>query len=209
MKNTDQYKCPVGKQGRIVAAAMNRGHKNLTTWGLTFVDISPESIILDVGCGGGKTIARLTKLASKGKVLGIDHSAEMVRYSEKVNKKLVEEKRVQIFERSVVNTGFSDNYFDLVTAFETYYFWPNLQSAFEEIKRILKPKGKFLMTNEMIKDGVYEVKHAEIIKEAQLCLYPIEDIKKLLESVGFKDVKVFTKEGSAWNTVLSYKLGGN
>jgi uncharacterized SAM-dependent methyltransferase len=62
------------------------------------------------------------------------------------------------------------------------------------------------MTNEMIKDGAYEVKHSEIIKEAQLCLYPIEDIKKLLENVGFKDVKVFTKEGSAWNTILSHKL---
>ena len=55
----DQYRCPTGLQGRIVAAGMNRGHSDLTTWGLKKARIEPEFVILDVGCGGGKTIKRL------------------------------------------------------------------------------------------------------------------------------------------------------
>jgi len=205
----DQYECPTGKQGRIIAASMNIRHKKLTTWGLSFVDILPESIILDIGCGGGRTINRLANLAVKGKVFGIDQSAEMVRYSKKINRRLIEEKHVEIFEKSVENTGFTNNFFDLVTAFETYYFWTNLPAAFMEIKRILKPDGKFLMTNEMIKDGVYEIENAEIIKKAHVHLYTIEEIKKLIEKAGFGDVKVFRGSNPEWNTFLACKMCTN
>jgi len=50
----------------------------------------------------------------------------------------------------VDKTGFRDNFFDLVTAIETYYFWSSLPDAFKEIQRILKADGNFLMINEMI-----------------------------------------------------------
>jgi len=54
-------------------------------------------------------------------------------------------------------------FFDLVTAVETCYFWPNLKDAFIEIKRVLKKGGYLLIISEMIKDGTYEVENAEVI----------------------------------------------
>jgi len=41
---------------------------------LSHVSIKPHDEILDVGCGGGRTIAKLTEIASAGKVYGIDYS---------------------------------------------------------------------------------------------------------------------------------------
>lgn len=201
----DQYKRPTGSRGRVVAALMNQRHKALTSWGLTHVNIEPDYVILDVGCGGGKTVSRLAQLAVLGKVFGIDYSVDMVEYSKKVNKKLIAENRVEIIEDTVEKTGFPDNFFDLVTAIETYYFWPSFPDALQEIKRVLKPDGKLLMVNEMVKDGVYEVEHAEIIEKAQVRLISLEEIRNIMQSVGFANVQVFTKVKSPWNAILAQK----
>jgi ubiquinone/menaquinone biosynthesis C-methylase UbiE len=201
----DQFRCPTGRRGRFIAASMNREHKPLTLWGLTHVNIAPDYLILDVGCGGGKTVSRLAQRTPIGKVFGIDYSADMVKYSKKVNKKLIGENRVEIVEAAVEKTGFPDNFFDLVTAVETYYFWPNLSDALREIRRVLKPNGKLLMVNEMVKDGVYEIKNAKMIAQTHVRLIPLEEIKNTLLSVGFADVQVFTKAGSPWNAVLAQK----
>jgi len=201
----DQYRCPTGSEGRIVAAAMNKDHEALTTWGLTHLTIASDYLILDVGCGGGKTINRLAQQATQGKVFGIDYSPDMVEYAKEVNKKFIAENKVEILEASVEKTGFPSDFFNLVTACETYYFWSSLPDAFTEIKRILRSNGKFLMINEMVKDGVYEVKHAKLIEKAHVHLVTLEEISNRLQSAGFVDVKVFRKEGSAWNAVVAQK----
>jgi ubiquinone/menaquinone biosynthesis C-methylase UbiE len=160
---------------------------------------------LDVGCGGGKTVNRLARLAPLGKVFGIDYSADMVKYSKKVNKKLIAEDRVEIVSGSVEKMGFSDRFFDLITAIETYYFWPTFSGALTEILRVLKPGGHLLMVNEMVKDGVYEVKYAKTIEKAHVHLVPLDETRDTMEAVGFQDVQIFTKSGSPWNAVLAKK----
>jgi ubiquinone/menaquinone biosynthesis C-methylase UbiE len=201
----NQFKRPTGFRGRLVAALMNRNHKPLSLWGLSHVNIHPDYLILDVGCGGGKTVSRLAQRTGQGKVFGIDHSADMVKYAQKVNRKLVAENRVEITEGSVEKMTFPDNFFDLVTAFETYYFWVSLPEALQEIKRVLKPNGKLLMVNEMVKDGVYEVEHAKLIEKTHVHLFQLEEIQNIMYSVGFGDVQIITKAESPWNAILAQK----
>jgi 2-polyprenyl-3-methyl-5-hydroxy-6-metoxy-1,4-benzoquinol methylase len=45
---------PQGKLGNIQLKSMNKEHTPVSLWGLKHLDISPDDIILDVGCGGGK-----------------------------------------------------------------------------------------------------------------------------------------------------------
>ena len=80
-----QYRYPTGDLGRIVAANMNKEHWDLITWGLKHVGVKSGFVILDVGCGGGKTISRLARRAGQGKVYGLDQSADMVDYSTQIN----------------------------------------------------------------------------------------------------------------------------
>lgn len=201
----DQFQCPTGRPGKIVATLMNKGHEALTTWGLTHITINPDFTILDVGCGGGKTINRLAMRVPDGKVYGIDYSPTMVEFTRKINKKYVEAGKVEVTEAKVDKTGFPDCTFDLVTAVETYYFWSSLPDAFAEIKRILKPGGKLLMVNELIKDGIYDVDQAEIIKKTHVRLYALGEIRELLEKAGFVSVKVSVKEKMPWNAIVAQK----
>ncbi len=200
-----QYRCPTGVLGRTVAANMNKEHWDLTTWGLKHVNIKPGFVVLDVGCGGGKTISRLARRAAQGKVYGLDQSADMVDYSRQINRTLIAKNRVEIVQGAVEKTGFKDEFFDLVTAVETYYFWPNLAGAFKEIKRILKKGGHLLIINEMIKDGAYEVENAEIIAKTQVHLVPLREMQWILHSAGYSSVRVFRKRKSDWNAIVAQK----
>jgi ubiquinone/menaquinone biosynthesis C-methylase UbiE len=200
-----QYRCPTGVLGRNVATNMNKGHWDLTTWGLKHVSIKSDSVILDVGCGGGKTISRLARRAVHGKVYGIDHSGDMVDFSREFNKKLITANRVDIVQSKVEKTGFKGDFFDLVTSIETYYFWPNLADAFQEIKRILKKGGYLLIISEMIKDGVYEVENAEIIAKTTVNLVPLQEMQRILVSVGYSNVEVYRKRKSVWNAIVAQK----
>jgi ubiquinone/menaquinone biosynthesis C-methylase UbiE len=200
-----QYRCPTGDLGRAVAADMNKGHWDLTTWGLKHIDIKPGRVILDVGCGGGRTISRLARRTGQGKVYGLDQSADMVDYAKQINRTLITKNRVEIVQGSVEKTGFKDEFFDLVTAVETYYFWPNLADAFKEIRRILKKGGHLLIISEMIADGAYEVENAEIITKTKVHLVPLQEIQRILISTGFDTVKVYRKRKSDWNAILAQK----
>ena len=198
----DQYQCPTGPRGTLVAAMMNQQHAKLTLWGLSKITVGPEFVILDVGCGGGKTMGKLAKMAPQGKVFGLDYSLDMVKFSKKTNKTLVGKSRVEIIQGSVEKIGFREDFFDLVTACETYYFWKKFPDALKEIKRVLKPGGKLLLVNEL----KYRATPAKVIKETHVKLFSLEEIRRTLQTIGFVGVRVFTEVDSDWNAIVAQKI---
>ena len=140
---------PEGLFGRLMVNGMNGGgHAKLAEWGLKELYISENADILDVGCGGGANIARLLRYAPKGRVTGIDYSPVSVKKSREVNAKAIAAGRCQVLEGSADALPFEEESFDLVTAFETVYFWPEIEKCFAGIKCILKDGGSFVVVNE-------------------------------------------------------------
>ncbi len=189
---------PKGFWGKMMIRSMNKGHFEVTGWGLEHTDIKEDFTILDVGCGGGKTVERLSKLSPKGKVYGIDYSELAVKKSVKCNKKSIKHGRVQIDHGSVSNLPYKDETFDLITAVETYYFWPDKINDLKEIKRVLKPDGKVLLVFEMCKDSSSPDKWAEVEKLANIKAVGEAEIRNALIKAGFLNVKTFTKNNTTW-----------
>jgi ubiquinone/menaquinone biosynthesis C-methylase UbiE len=128
----------------------------------------------------------------------------MVDFSKKQNLQLASQGKIQFIQASVDAQSFPNGFFDLVTAIETIYFWPDLPKAFCEINRVLKPEGKLLVISEIIKDGKFEVENAEIIAKTHVKLLKLNELRELLGAAGFS-VKAIRKSGSPWNLVIALK----
>lgn len=129
----------------------------------------------------------------------------MVDFSKQQNRCFIAEGKIMLVQASVDALCFQGGFFDLVTAVETFYFWPNLHRAFHEIHRVLKPDGRLLIVSEMIKDGIYEAEHKEIIAKTRVKLYPFSQLQAQLEDEGFS-VNFIRKPGSAWNVIVAQKI---
>ena len=142
-----QFSRPSSLMGRLLLRSMNIGHGRLHQWGLKAAGIQLTDRVLDVGCGGGKAISRILE-ETRREVAGIDHSPEAVKTARSVNRAAVSSGRLRIVESSVESLPFRDGFFDVVTAFETTYFWPELQAGLTEIRRVLSPGGRLVIANE-------------------------------------------------------------
>ena len=204
-KMVGQCRKPAGLFGRFVGMGMNTGHGKLRRWGLSHISINLDAFILDVGCGGGKAVQELARISLTGKVCGIDYSEEMVRLARKINKKFVENGHVGILHGSVSSLPFPDGMFDLVTAFETYYFWPNLIDDLKETKRVLKPGGTLLIANEVYKHEKFEKRNLRWAKWGDMMLHTPEEYREFLTEAGYSDVMIFDIPEKNWITALAKK----
>src|SRR5215469_3707965 len=91
-----QVRKPSGWLGRRIVRAMNVSHATMTDWGLQHMTVPTEAAILDIGCGGGRTVQRLAALAQKGNVVGLDYSRASVVVAQNTNAKEVKAGRVHI-----------------------------------------------------------------------------------------------------------------
>lgn len=142
-----QFSRPSSLMGRLLLRSMNIGHGRLHQWGLKAAGIQLTDRVLDVGCGGGKAISRILE-ETRREVAGVDHSPEAVKTARSVNRAAVSSGRLRIVESSVESLPFRDGFFDVVTAFETTYFWPELQAGLTEIHRVLNRGGRLVIANE-------------------------------------------------------------
>lgn len=142
-----QFSRPSSLMGRLLLRSMNIGHGRLHQWGLKAAGIQLTDRVLDVGCGGGKAISRILE-ETRREVAGVDHSSEAVKTARSVNRAAVSSGRLRIVESSVESLPFRNGFFDVVTAFETTYFWPELQAGLTEIHRVLNRGGRLVIANE-------------------------------------------------------------
>ena len=138
-------KKPEGFWGRVILREMNKRHTLLSEWGIVW---NKEWNVLDIGCGGGANLTQLMHRCPQGKAYGIDISPESVLFAQKKNKKYLST-RCFIEQGTVDTLPYTDEMFDVVTAFETVYFWNDLPKAFTEVTRVLKRNGHFLICCEL------------------------------------------------------------
>ncbi len=181
---------------------MNIGHGKLTDWGLSYLDIKEADIILDIGCGGGRTVNKLAKAAQKGKVSGIDFSDTSVKLSSKLNEQYINLGKVNIRKASVSSIPFPDNFFDIITAIETYFFWPDLGNDLKEVLSVLKPNGKLLIVSEFYKNSKNEKsinKWAKYSNTKDFMKYQTkEEFKQTFINAGYNDVEIKNHMKHGW-----------
>jgi ubiquinone/menaquinone biosynthesis C-methylase UbiE len=170
----------------------------LTDWGLKYLSIDKRDTVLDVGCGGGRTVQKLAAIATEGKVYGIDHSESSVAASHRTNVQWIETGRVEICQGSVSRLPFPDGMFDLATGVETHYFWPDLSADVREVLRVLKPGGKLIIIAEAYRGGKYANRMQKLADLTNWEVLSASEHRELFMKAGYSDVQVFEQYDKGW-----------
>lgn len=202
-----QCRKPSGPVGRRILAAMNQRHSRVTDWGLAHVTIGGAFTILDVGCGGGRTVQKLAAAASEGKVCGIDYSPTSVAHAVETNRADIAGGRVDIREGTVSRLPYPDATFDLATAVETHYYWPNLIDDLREVLRVLKPGASLALIAETYRGqmGWFVLVLPMLLLGAKYLT--VDQHREAFTAAGFVDVQVSVDRGKGWICAVGKKAG--
>ncbi|AKT90934.1 SAM-dependent methyltransferase [Campylobacter ureolyticus RIGS 9880] len=195
-QNRSQVKFPDGIDGIKTLKRMNEAHNEGALWAISKINLdeNKQLNILDIGCGGGQNLLNLSIKFKNSTLFGIDYSPTSISLSNEICQGI--KNRVFLEVLDVHKMSFSDSKFDLVTAFETLYFWENLDIAFNEIKRVLKKDGKFMIFLEGTTKQTLE-KWENLGEGIKLKnkLNPTE-VKEILNKNGFLNVEIYQKDKS-------------
>ncbi len=193
-----QWRKPAGRSGRVLALVLNISHTKGTNWGLKHITIERNFTILDVGCGGGGAVSKLAKIATEGKIYGIDFSEECVNVSRRTNRQGIRTGQVEIFQGSVAGMPFPDRMFDLVTAVNSHYYWPDLSSDMREVLRILKPGGCVALIGESYKGGKFDERDRRFVEWTNLTNHSVNELGEIISKTGFSDIQMFEEYNKGW-----------
>ncbi|MGN1130125.1 MAG: class I SAM-dependent methyltransferase, partial [Ruminococcus sp.] len=194
---------PKGFWGKMMIRNMNKNHFEVTGWGLSHWDFKPTDVTLDVGCGGGMTVNRISKMVQKA--YGVDYSELAVNKAEKLNKKQIKSGKAEFCQASVSHLPFDDNMFDVVTAVETYYFWPDKLNDLKEVLRVLKSGGKLLMVFGMCRVEDNPDKWQEVEELINIKSVTEQEITDILKEAGYVNIKTDVVPENSWLTAVAEK----
>ena len=189
---------PHGEAGIEMLMGMNEHHSAVTGWALDFLELGAEDIVLDIGCGGGETLRRMSEKISEGKLYGVDHSEVSVMLSEKHNMKDVECGKISIIKASVEKLPFEENTFDKIITVESFYFWPDPAENLREVRRVLRKGGRLFIVADINGDAELDEKDIEGIRKFHLFNPTVAEFRSLLGNAGFIDIRIHTQPGEKW-----------
>lgn len=193
---------PIGLRGKLMLALLNSGHGPLSIWGFSYLRVASDASVLDIGCRGGANIKRLLQMSPDGRVMGVDHSKASVHSARRLNQGDIDKKRCDIVQGNVMQLPFSEKRFDLVTACETIYFWPDLGKAFAQVHRVLRSGGTFCICNEFCGRDRKGERWTSCIDG--MVIYRVEQLQAILTVAGFGNIKVHEND-NGWVCVTAQK----
>ena len=183
---------------------MNIHHRGLSEWALSKIPDIACRKILDIGCGGGMLISLLSGRFPDAEIFGVDISDEAVRATKELNKDLVNRGKCHISLDSVSELPFSDGVFDLVTAFETYFFWPDLDDDLRKAAGKVAENGCLVIVSETYPHPDFKEKNDETIRLYGLDLRDNDVMASMIAACGM-DVTVHEVVEKNWVAFVGKK----
>lgn len=204
MTKISQYGKPEGEEGREIIRSMNAHHRKLSGWALSFIKDAKPAKILDIGCGGGMQMSLMRGMFPEADITGLDHSPEAVAAASEANSDAVTSGKCRVMEGSVEGLPFRNGSFDLVTAFETYFFWPDLESSIAEACRTVAPGGMILIVSESYPSLLFRRTNEKNRRLYGVNVVGNESMRSMLEAAGMS-VETRTRKLRNWVCFIGRK----
>jgi SAM-dependent methyltransferase len=123
------------------------------------------------------------------------------------NKRWIAAGRVEIRQGSVSQLPFPDGTFDVISAVETHYYWPDPASDVREILRVLKPGGRLVVIAETYRGRSGDALYRPAMKLLRATYLTEDGHRELLSAAGFTDVVVSVEPSKGWICVVGRRPG--
>jgi SAM-dependent methyltransferase len=168
------YRKPVGHYGFFRVAVEN-------------LQLQPEDVFLEVGCGGGILLDMVLQTVQRA--CGIDHSPDMVELARQKNAQALSEGRVEIMQGDVGTLPWGENQFTCAAGVEMLYFVDDPVQALRELYRVLKSGGRLVfVTGAQPTSALSKFLSAPWLR--YLRFHSDDELASMLRRAGFQTVQV-------------------
>ena len=177
MDKTSQLFDRWAKTGR--AEEMEKGHGTTVNKFLDKLTFNKPFTFLDIGCGNGWVVRKISQLPNCRKAVGIDKSKTMI--------KKAKEKKTSENESYFITDLESWKYtgkFDIVFSMESLYYSVPMETALKKVYRLLKKQGVFYCGTDFYKDNILTTRWTKDMA-VPMDLRSEKEWKKMFKEIGF------------------------
>ena len=117
--------------------------------GVEALELASDFTVVDVGCGTGCALRHASDQVTVGSLIGIDPVPRMIEIAQEKTAGHSAADRIVYQQGSAENLPIEDASADVVLAFDSYDHWQAQPRGLEEVRRVLKTNGRFVV----VKDG--------------------------------------------------------
>jgi ubiquinone/menaquinone biosynthesis C-methylase UbiE len=178
-----QLRHPHGEAGIQTGEWMNRGNVHINNDTLKILDATAADNILEIGMGNGFFVHKIVEKDKSIQYTGADFSEVMIKEAQRINTVWINNGQAQFVLTDVTSLPFKDNGFNKVFTINTIYFWGDAVKILAQIKRVLQPNGKLIITLRPKR----QMKNYPFTKYG-FTMFSKEEVEKLLIENGFTNV---------------------
>ena len=129
--------------------AANYGEYATNRLAVDAIDVAPDAVVVDVGCGTGSALRRLAPRVPDGRLIGVDPVPRMLAIARERAVDDPNGHRIEFLEAPAERLPLEDGVADVVLAFDSVDHWGDRDAGLREVVRVLRPDGRLVV----VKDG--------------------------------------------------------
>jgi len=111
------------------------------------IELNPNDILLDIGCGTGTAVKIASRICHKGKIYGIDPIETMINIAIKNQDK---PSNIEFILGSAENIPLDNKSVNKVIAINSIHHWKDYNKGLLEVNRVLKSEGLFFISSDIV-----------------------------------------------------------
>ncbi len=162
------------------AELMEKEHgKNVLKF-LKRISFGKSFTFLDIGCGNGWVIRKISQNKKCKKAVGIDKSKKMILQAKKDKKNSKE-----VYIHTDIESWNYSGKFDFIFSMESLYYTKSIKGSLKKIFKLLKPGGWFFCGTDFYTDNKATIKWSEMMN-MQMHLHSKKEWKEFFVKTGFE-----------------------